>query len=64
MSDANGKKGAQPPNDSELGAKPAGAGREELVEDRARADMRAWLVKLLLTTSREYELGAYKVGKW
>jgi hypothetical protein len=64
MSDANEKKGAQPPNNGELGAKPAGAGREEQLQDQARADMRAWLVKLLLTTSREYELGAYKVGKW
>jgi hypothetical protein len=63
MSDANGKKGAQPPNDSELGAKPAGAGQEETLQAKALRDSRDWLRKVLFNLSRDFEIAAHEVGK-
>jgi hypothetical protein len=34
------------------------------IERKALADMRAWLVKLLLRHSAELEAAAFRVGKW
>jgi hypothetical protein len=67
MSDADEKKGAQPPRGG-LGAKPQpvetreGLRRED-DSSRALRDSRDWLRKVLFNLSREFELAAYQIGK-